>query len=58
MLILSRKLGEKIIINDNITLTIISLDKERVKIGIEAPNEIKIIREELLWTKNKNTTAN
>ena len=47
MLILSRKAGQKIIINDNIIITILDAGNGNVKIGIEAPSEAKIYREEI-----------
>ncbi len=48
MLIISRKINEKIKIGDDIEITIISIDKNQVKIGIEAPKKISILRSELL----------
>ncbi len=48
MLVLARKLDESIVINDNITVKIISVEKGVVKLGIDAPREISIIRNELL----------
>jgi carbon storage regulator len=48
MLILSRKEGESIVIGDNITVKIVSAEKGVVKIGIEAPKEITILRSELV----------
>ena len=48
MLVLSRKLDESIVIGDDITVKIISIDKGIVKIGIEAPKNITIVRNELL----------
>ena len=48
MLVLARKLDESIIINENITIKIISVDKGVVKLGIDAPREISIVRNELL----------
>ena len=47
MLILSRKSGQKLIINDNIIVTILDAGNGNVKIGIEAPPEAKIYREEI-----------
>jgi carbon storage regulator len=49
MLVLSRKPGEKVIIGDNITLTVLEVIGNRVKIGVEAPNEVRILRGELAW---------
>jgi carbon storage regulator len=53
MLILERKLGERIIIDNNIYLTVLSITKRHIKIGIEAPKEIMILREELLKNMEK-----
>jgi len=58
MLVLARKLDESIIIGDNITVKIISIDKGVVKLGIDAPKEISIIRNELLEdVKDSNIAA-
>lgn len=48
MLILSRKLGEKILIGDNIVVTIVDIDRGKVRVGIEAPRDIAVMRTELL----------
>lgn len=48
MLILSRKTEEKIVISDNIVITIVEAEKDRVKIGIEAPKNVKVFRKELI----------
>ncbi len=48
MLIISRKINEKIKIGDDIEIIILSIDKNQVKIGIEAPKKISILRSELL----------
>jgi carbon storage regulator len=50
MLILTRKEGEKIIIADNIEITIQAIKGGQVKIGIEAPDDVLIVRQELLGT--------
>lgn len=47
MLVLSRKNGQKIIINDNIEITIIDSRFDNCKIAIEAPKDVKIYREEI-----------
>jgi len=47
MLCLSRKRNERIIINDNITITIIEIRGDKVRIGVEAPRDITIHREEV-----------
>jgi len=46
-LVLSRKLGEKIVIGDNIVVTIVKIDRNQIRIGIEAPNEVPVYREEI-----------
>ena len=48
MLVLSRKVGEKIHIADNIVLTVIRVQGDKVRLGFEAPREIAIHRNEVL----------
>jgi carbon storage regulator len=48
MLVLSRKLGEKIYIGDNICITVVDIDRGKVRLGIEAPRDVPIYRQELL----------
>jgi len=47
MLVLSRKQDEKIIIGDSITLMVVSIQGDKVRLGIEAPKEVSIHREEV-----------
>lgn len=59
MLILTRKKGEAIVIDDNIEITIIELSDGKVKIGIDAPKEIDIHRREVyesIKAQNKEST--
>ena len=46
MLVLSRKLGEKIYISDNICITVVDIDRGKIRLGIEAPREVPIFRQE------------
>ena len=48
MLVLSRKLNETILIGDDIRVTLLGIDSDKIKIGIDAPKDIKVFREELL----------
>lgn len=47
MLVLSRKKGESIVIQDQIELTILSVDGDTVKVGISAPKHVDIFRKEV-----------
>ena len=47
MLVLSRKVGERIWIGDEIAITVVRLTSGGVRIGIEAPKELAVVREEL-----------
>ena len=47
MLVLSRKVGERILIGDQIAITVVRLAQGGVRLGIEAPAELSIVREEL-----------
>jgi carbon storage regulator CsrA len=52
MLVLSRKIGEKLVIGDNITVVVSKIAGNRVTLGIEAPGDVRIVRGELeLHTK-------
>lgn len=47
MLVLTRKVGERLVIGDNITVVVTRIAGNRVTVGIEAPTEVPIIRGEL-----------
>lgn len=58
MLILSRKTDQQIKIGEDITLTIIEIKGDQVKIGVEAPKDIKVFRQEVFSAiKNENTKS-
>jgi len=48
MLILARRAGEVITIGDDVTITVLSILKSQVKLGVDAPRETKIMRQEVL----------
>ena len=48
MLVLSRKVNETIVLGDTIEVTVLEILGERVKIGINAPRDVAIVRQELL----------
>lgn len=59
MLILSRKIDQKIRIGDDIILTIIDVKGDQVKIGVEAPSNVKVYRQEVFSAiQSENTAAN
>jgi carbon storage regulator len=47
VLVLSRKQNQSLVIGDNIVITILSIDRDQVRLGIEAPRDIAIMRQEL-----------
>jgi carbon storage regulator len=47
MLVLTRRIEESLVIDDNIIVTVLSVDGDKVKIGITAPREVTILRMEL-----------
>ncbi|MCB0176618.1 MAG: carbon storage regulator CsrA [Anaerolineae bacterium] len=47
MLVLGRKINESVMIGDNIIITILAVDGDKIKIGIDAPSEVRILRGEL-----------
>ena len=58
MLILNRKIGERIIIDDRIEVKVLETSDGKIKIGIDAPKNITILRKEVYEDiKNENTQA-
>lgn len=47
MLVLSRKIGEQIVINDNIRITVVEIKGNKIRIGIDAPSEVRVDRAEI-----------
>jgi len=47
MLVLSRKVGEKILIGNQISVTVVRVGQGAVRIGVEAPDDLAIVREEI-----------
>lgn len=58
MLVLSRKLGEKIFIGDNIVITMVDIDRGKIRLGIEAPRDVPIYRQEMLPLGRKDGESN
>jgi carbon storage regulator len=48
MLILTRKIDQSIVIQGNITIVVLGVERDRVKLGIAAPAEVSVLREELV----------
>lgn len=57
MLVLDRKLQEGFWIDGGIFIKVLGIGRQRVKLGIEAPKDIKIVREELRTCPDGNSTA-
>jgi carbon storage regulator len=61
MLVLGRKVGESIVIDDNIEITVTSIEADLIKLGISAPKEIPVHRKEIyleIQEENKRAVSN
>ncbi|WP_146339098.1 carbon storage regulator CsrA [Nesterenkonia sp. NBAIMH1] len=48
MLVLTRKVGEQVVIGDEITVTVLDVRRDGIKIGIDAPRHVRVQRQELI----------
>jgi carbon storage regulator len=53
MLVLSRKLNEKIVIDGGIIVTVVKIDGNQIRLGIEAPSHVRVFREEIAGTARR-----
>jgi carbon storage regulator len=58
MLVLSRKIGEKILIGNDVVVTISKVQGNRVWIGLEAPASVKILRDEIAHKEKETQPCN
>jgi carbon storage regulator len=47
MLVLTRNIGEKIVIGDNIQITVVAIKGNKVRVGVEAPDDVRVDRQEV-----------
>ena len=57
MLILTRRINESLVIGDDITVTILDVKGNRVRIGVDAPRDVSVHREELAHKGNETSTS-
>ncbi len=58
MLVLSRKLGQRLLVGDDVEISVVRIGRREVRIGIEAPKDVVVVRPELLseaepWRRSK-----
>ena len=57
MLVLSRKKNESIVINDDITIVVVEIRGDKVRLGVEAPKEVPVHRREVFDAIHRNEVA-
>lgn len=57
MLILSRRVGERLAIGDNVTLTVLGIKGNQIRLGIDAPRDVPVHREEVLLKMKEQSAA-
>jgi carbon storage regulator len=57
MLVLSRKRDERIVIGDNIVITVVEVRGDKVRLGIEAPTEVPVHRQEVLEAMKRSASS-
>jgi carbon storage regulator len=58
MLVLSRKPGEKVVLGDGITLTVVEVQGNRIRLAFDAPDQVRILRAELACLQDDFREAN
>lgn len=56
MLILTRRIGETLMVGDDVTITVLKVNGNQIRIGIEAPNDVAVHREEVYLRIQQNKT--
>lgn len=54
MLLLDRKQSERIVIGEDIVITVVSIERHRVRLGIDAPADVRVDREEISLARKQN----